>query len=242
MFSYAMPFGWRGGSIVILDLLVLVNSQKYGSVVLSKEMLRSELFKGLGWIEHGFGTRLSQVSQDGMASLDQIHSAKVLRTEQVGRAGIADALVTATPGLAISIRTADCLPILLVDRQHRAVAAVHAGWRGSADEIVRRTLDRMREEFETAPDQIIAAIGPGIGKCCYQVGDEVARKFGLNGAGRVDLAAANRQQLIMDGVPAGQIDTVGPCTMCNAEQFHSYRRDGEAAGRMISFVRMQNRE
>jgi hypothetical protein len=69
VFSYAMPFGWRGGSIVILDLLVLVNSQKYGSVVLSKEMLRSELFKGLGWIEHGFGTRLSQVSQDGMASL-----------------------------------------------------------------------------------------------------------------------------------------------------------------------------
>ena len=82
------------------------------------------------WIEHGFGTRLDVIDQDAMGSLDQIHSARILRTDRIGRAGSADALITNTLDLAISIRTADCLPILLADPQHRAGAAVHAGWRG----------------------------------------------------------------------------------------------------------------
>jgi YfiH family protein len=203
-------------------------------------MLISPLFEGCDWIEHGFGTRLSGVSQEQMASLAQIHSALILRADHEGPAGSADALITNTPNLAISIRTADCMPILLADPEHRAVAAVHAGWRGSAAEILRRTLDRMRAEFDTSPGAIIAAIGPGIGKCCYQVGEEVARKFGLDGAGKVDLATENRQQLITGGVPAGQIDTLGFCTMCDSGTFHSYRRDGDRAGRMISFVRILN--
>jgi YfiH family protein len=205
-------------------------------------MLRSALFEGLDWIEHGFGTRLSDVNQDQMASLDQIHSARVLRADRVGRAASADALIANIPGLAISIRTADCLPILLADPEHRAIAAVHAGWRGSAGEIVRRALDSMRAEFDTSPERIIAAIGPGIGKCCYEVGEEVARKFGLGVAGKLDLAAINREQLISAGIPASQIDTLGLCTMCDPGRFHSYRRDGDAAGRMVSFVRIQNSE
>jgi YfiH family protein len=207
-----------------------------------KEVLTSALLSKFSWLEHGFGTRLDVIDQDAMASLDQIHSARILRTARVGRAGSADALVTNTLDLAISIRTADCLPILLTDSRNRAVAAVHAGWRGSAEQIVRRTIDEMRSEFDTSPKEIVAAIGPGIGKCCYEVGEEVAREFGLGSAGKIDLAAINREQLMNSGVSASQIDTLDACTMCDAERWWSYRRDREAAGRMISWIRIRTPE
>lgn len=200
-------------------------------------LIRSAIFSPIPWLEHGFGTREAPVSQEGMAGMKQVHSARCLIADNEGCVGEGDALVTRCPGLAVSVRTADCFPILLADLEHRAVAAVHAGWRGTADEIVCRTLDTMRAEFDTSPDQMVAAIGPGIGECCYQVGEEVARRFGLNHAGRIDLAAANRAQLISAGVPPDQIDTLGLCTFCDPARFDSYRRDKEQAGRMVSYIR-----
>src|SRR5271170_2732840 len=150
-----------------------------------------------------------------MTSLTQVHSARVVHISPdisaPGCAGEGDALITRRPGIAISIRTADCFPILLADPEHHAVAAVHAGWRGTAEGIVGRTLDAMRSGFDTSPGQIVAAIGPGIGACCYEVGQEVTARFGLRDAGRIDLAAINRAQLIHAGVPASQIDTLGSC-------------------------------
>jgi YfiH family protein len=174
-----------------------------------------------------------------MASLKQVHSATVLPASEVGCIGEGDGLITATPGLSVSVRTADCFPILLVDARRRAVAAVHAGWRGTAGRIVPVTIEFMRAEFGTDPADVYVAIGPGIGECCYQVGEEVGRHFGLPGAGRVDLGEANRRQLIDTGVPEGHIDRVDLCTYCDATKFHSYRRDKESAGRMISFVRIR---
>lgn len=199
-------------------------------------MLSSTVLTPHPWLTHGFGTRDSQIDQASMASLKQVHSARVLRVSGIGCAGEADALITNTPGLAVSIRTADCFPILLADLEHRAVAAVHAGWRGTTEQIVVRTLDAMRTEFGTSPAQIVAAIGPGIGACCYEVGPEVAQKFGVEGTARLDLAAINRGQLLQASVPESQIDTLGFCTRCDPERFHSYRRDREAAGRMISYI------
>ncbi len=205
-------------------------------------MLTSRLFIGIPWIEHGFGTRVDTIDQDAMASLDQIHSANVLSASVIGRAGKGDALITDAMGLVVSIRTADCLPILLADPKHRAVAAVHAGWRGTAAEIVRHTIDKMRHDFDTSAADLFAAIGPGIGGCCYHVGEEVARRFGLHAAGKIDLAAINRELLMTSGVPASQIDTLPACTMCDGERWWSYRREGEAAGRMISWIRIQESE
>jgi purine-nucleoside/S-methyl-5'-thioadenosine phosphorylase / adenosine deaminase len=202
------------------------------------DMIQSAVLTRFAWVEHRFGTRAAPVSQDGMATLKQIHSARCLVVSSPGCAGEADALITDRPGVALSIRTADCFPILLADPEHRAVAAVHAGWRGTEQEIVGRTLDAMCSDFDTSPAQIAVAIGPGIGACCYEVGDDVARRFGLTGAGRIDLAAINREQLIRAGVPASRIDTLGHCTRCESESFHSYRRDREQAGRMISFIRI----
>jgi YfiH family protein len=202
------------------------------------ELIQSTIFSTVTWVEHRFGTRGDPPTQEGMAAMKQIHSARCLMADADGCLGEADALTTRRPGLAVSVRTADCFPILLADREHRVIAAVHAGWRGTADEIVGRTIDTMRAQFDTTPGQIVAAIGPGIGACCYYVGEEVARRFGLNHAGRIDLAAANRAQMVAAGVPAGQIDTLNLCTFCDPARFDSYRRDKDRAGRMISYIRI----
>src|ERR1700730_72409 len=160
-----------------------------------------------------------------MASLKQIHSHISFTAERPGCVGEGDALVTRTPGVTVSVRTADCFPILLVDAERRAIAAVHAGWRGTAAGVVRASLDRMRSEFGTDPGNVYAAIGPGIGPCCYEVGVEVARRFGLDQAGKLNLAVENQSQLIAAGVNPDRIEQVGGCTFCNPAQFFSWRRD-----------------
>ncbi len=193
----------------------------------------SPLLGRFSWIEHNFGTRDVISSQEGMATLHQIHSGVVQVANQDGCRGEGDALVTSVPGLAVSVRTADCYPILLVDVQTRAVAAVHAGWRGSVAGIGPAAVQKMK----AIPVNIYAAIGPGIGKCCYQVGEDVARQFGMLQAGRLDLAEINRRQLIELGVPGQQVEILGVCTYCDAEHFYSYRRDQQNAGRMISYIR-----
>jgi copper oxidase (laccase) domain-containing protein len=95
----------------------------------------------------------------------------------------------------------------------------------------------MRAEFGTNAVDISAAIGPGIGACCYHVGEEVARRFGLTEAGRIDLAAENQRQLRLEGVPRESISLAGVCTFCDP-RFYSWRRDRERAGRMISYIRV----
>jgi hypothetical protein len=177
-----------------------------------------------------------------MASLKQIHSAVVLMAVWPRPSGEGDALIANRPGLAASVRTADCYPILLADAATHAVAAIHAGWRGTAAGVVRATIARMGVEFGTRAEDLWAAIGPGIGECCYQVGEEVARQFGRASAGRIDLAAANRHQLLEAGVAEERIDSLGLCTFCDAARFHSYRRDKNDAGRMISYIRVLDRE
>jgi len=167
-----------------------------------------------------------------MATLQQIHSARVLVADRPGLAGDGDALVTERAGVTLSVRTADCYPILLVDVESRVVAAVHAGWRGTSAGIAAEALRRMN----ATPERVWAAIGPGIGACCYEVGAEVAGLFGHPHAGRVDLAEANRRQLLEAGVLDRNIDLLRHCTRCDAERFHSYRRDNERAGRMISWI------
>lgn len=201
-------------------------------------VLTSSLLASISGIEHGFGTRHSGLSQDGMASLQQIHSGIVLVADRdSGRVGEGDALVSNQPGRTISIRTADCLPILLADPRTGTVAAVHAGWRGTVVKIAASAVERMRIEFGSRPEDIVAAIGPGIGKCCYEVGAEVAQQFGENKSRRIDLAEHNRRQLENAGLLAANIEINSPCTFCHAEEFFSYRKEGERAGRMITFIR-----
>ena len=145
----------------------------------------------------------------------------------------------------MSIRTADCYPILLADTRSRAVAAIHAGWRGTAAHIVLKTLEKMRTDYGTDPVDVVAAVGPGIGGCCYEVGPEVACQFGdaalTHNSTHVDLMSENRKELEAAGVPLQNIEALGVCTFCDAERFFSYRREKEAAGRMTSYIRIKPR-
>ncbi len=203
------------------------------------DILTSPLLDAIPWLEHGFGTRQAPLSQAGMASLKQIHSSLSLVADRPeGCVGEGDALLTRQPAVTVSVRTADCFPILLADLHHRVVAAVHAGWRGTAEGVAANALNRMRDDFGTAAENVIAAIGPGIGPCCYEVGEEVARRFGMAHSCRLDLATENLRQLVLHGVPRGQISAAGQCTFCNPTQFYSWRRDHEATGRMVSYIRL----
>ena len=191
------------------------------------------------WLVHGFGTRLADVPAcfAQLATLKQIHSSSCVAAE--GRAGIlgeGDALIENQPGSVVAVKTADCIPILLVDEGRRAVAAVHAGWRGTVAKIAAEAVAAMGRRFGTRAEDLHAAIGPGIGKCCYEVGAEVAARFGGQGRGHIDLAAANRRQLEEAGVTGRRIYASNLCTMCRAQEFYSYRRDQDAAGRMFSFA------
>ena len=204
-----------------------------------RQIYRVSELDSLDWLVHGFGTRDSDIPAlfANLATLKQIHSAECVAAG--GRSGVlgqGDALLENAPGAVVAVKTADCVPILLVDERNRAVAAVHAGWRGSAAQIAKRAVERMAERFRTNPADLHAAVGPSIGKCCYEVGPEVAAQFGIEGRTHLDLPEINRTQLAEIGIPEPRIYVSRLCTMCRAEEFHSYRRDREAAGRLYSFV------
>jgi YfiH family protein len=174
--------------------------------------------------------------------LHQVHGVAVHRAPWEGRP-TGDAGIAEETGLVLGIETADCLPVLLVDPRRRAVAAAHAGWRGTAAGVARAALDAL-VAAGSRPADVIAALGPNIGPCCYEVGPELVAGFGAGGEaffrpGRgdrllLDVRAANVAQLRAAGVP--EIHHVSDCTRCEADRYHSYRREGKEGGRMISFV------
>jgi YfiH family protein len=210
--------------------------------------MRAQSLEELPWLEHGFGTRSSSdlPTDSTVATLRQIHSDKILLAEGPGCLGEGDALICDRPGVDLSIRTADCLPILIADPTHRAIAAIHAGWRGTVIEIVPKTLSAMRENFGTRPEDVVVVVGPGIGGCCFEVGPKVATQFApffperqdLSGHARIDLVETTLRQLRRNGVTAGQLATSGVCTVCRPDLFHSFRRDRDAAGRMVTAIRI----
>jgi YfiH family protein len=214
----------------------------------SRNVYRAKPLDHLAWLEHGFGTRISSgwPGTTDHASLRQIHSDIVVIAEHTGCLAEGDALVTNRPGITLSIRTADCLPILMADPTHRAVAAVHAGWRGAALGIVPKTVRAMTERFGTRPEDLVVAIGPGIGACCFEVGPEVAVQFqqwfperaDLASHTKVDLVETISRQLRRNGVAVRHLATANLCTVCDASVFHSYRRDRDQAGRMTATIRI----
>ena len=182
--------------------------------------------------------------QGRLLSLQQVHGVAVAEAPFEGTP-VADAAVATAPGLILGIETADCLPVLLVDPVLRLVAAAHAGWRGTAAGVAGHAVTAL-VAHGSRPQDLLAALGPGIGPCCYQVGDELREAFGPEGArffrpGRgtkphLDVRAANRAALERAGIPRERIHSVDECTSCRGDLYYSYRRDGANAGRMISFV------
>jgi YfiH family protein len=157
----------------------------------------------------------------------------------------ADAVVTDVPGFALFWAFGDCAPILLYDRAHHVIALIHAGWRGAAQGIIPRTIAVMGERYGTQPANLLAAIGPAIGACCYEVSKEVRAAFQSHPiAGPsacfeeaadarlfLDVARSNEGQLLAAGLPRDQIETSGFCTGCRTDLFYSHRREPKPSGR-----------
>jgi polyphenol oxidase len=209
-------------------------------------IFHSAALNALPWVEHGFGSRQSAHWPGDYTHLKQIHSDIVAVAGQVGGCiGEGDALITAEPGAFIGIRTADCVPILIADRSRKVVAAVHAGWKGSVADIAGGTVRKLVEKYQTNPRDLIAAIGPSIGQCCFEVGPEVASQFerfvpGAASLSHIDLIDVNRRQLAAAGLDIANIDLSGLCTACSPEEFHSWRRDRQASGRMVAAIRIKS--
>lgn len=184
---------------------------------------------------HGFGER-SSTYPEGIRTAKQIHSAII--QDAAAPPGEGDALISGRPGVIVGVKTADCVPILLADPSTHVVAAVHAGWRGTADGIAAATVQALVDAGQTTPRNLRAAIGPSIGACCYEVGPDVARRFGVGASSPVhlDLPAINAMQLRNAGISNVNIWISQECTFCAADRFYSYRRERESAGRMLSFI------
>ena len=180
--------------------------------------------------------------------LKQVHSGIVREMDDTSAAGDAvegDAAITSMPGVLLGVQTADCVPILLADSENRAVAAVHAGWRGTAARIAETTVASLREKSDVSSSSLAAAIGPHIGVCCYEVGEEVVDAIGDPALierrpewarPHLNLAEANRRQLMKAGVPEEQIDISSLCTRCRGDMFFSFRREGKRTGHMLSVI------
>jgi YfiH family protein len=166
-----------------------------------------------------------------------------------------DGLITDLPGVLLGVGTADCVPVLVVDVERRVVAAFHAGWRGTVERIVQRGVAIMQEEYQSRATDLVAAVGPGIGPCCYTVGEEVRSKFEKqfeyakelfirdddNAETRLNLWEANRRQLLDAGIPEISINSLRECTACTRSQsgalrYFSHRMEHGNAGRMLNVV------
>lgn len=160
-----------------------------------------------------------------------------------------DAIVTSRTNLAVCIKTADCVPLFFVDRAKKVIAVIHAGWKGTALQISAKVIRLMQKQFGSQPADILAAIGPSIGLCCYEVDAIASDAFRQHknhelflhpgkrkGKWMLDLVLANRTQILACGVPDANIEESGFCTVCHQDSFFSHRGSGGITGRQINFM------
>jgi YfiH family protein len=203
------------------------------------------------------------ISVENIAICKQVHGDDVVVINQnvidmkvsthISTIATADAMITNIPGICIMILIADCVPILLYDTKRKAIGVTHAGWRGTARQIVKKSVDKMVNAYSCEPENIIAGIGPSIGPCCYEVGLEVITEFEKslnntkdiiadkknNGKGNLDLWRANKKQLMQAGIPEDNIDIAELCTYCHHDIFYSYRHQGEISGRFAAGIMLK---
>jgi purine-nucleoside/S-methyl-5'-thioadenosine phosphorylase / adenosine deaminase len=210
-------------------------------------MLQHPLLQDCG-VRHGFGTRGS-APPSPLLRPRQVHGARVVTSRECADGAEADAVIAARGSSdAIAVVTADCVPVLAASADGRAVAAIHAGWRGLSAGVIEAGIDALRREGACEP--LRAVIGPHIGPCCYEIDEPVLnalRHFDADldaaatqsrpGHHLLDLGALARAALLRAGVSPREIAALASsCTSCDAQRFHSFRRDGPRAGRLVHWI------
>lgn len=187
---------------------------------------------------------------DEVATASQVHGVTVRTVERPGAQGVAaDALLAAGDGLPLAILVADCVPVFLYDPRHRAIALCHAGWRGTAGNIVGAAVAELGARYSARPQDLLAAVGPAIGPCCYEVDEPVLGRVralapwaetvitpGRDGHGWLDLAGTNARLLAAAGVAPARVAVAGICTACHGARLFSHRGSGGRTGRMAALI------
>ncbi len=184
------------------------------------------------------------INESNLASSYQVHGSEILIAHEPQRTTGYDAVITNKVNLFVAVTIADCTPVLIYDKRTHALAAIHAGWRGTAAKIVERTLNEMQKSFGTNGADCFAYIGTCISKNAFEVGNEVAEQFDeafvhFNETKQkhyVDLKAANLQQLQGFGIPITQIEIAETCTVLNNDSYFSYRKENGKTGRMLAVI------
>ena len=194
--------------------------------------------------------------------MNQVHDVKVVIVDrgEISPAELDgyDAMITNLPGIAIGVRTADCIPILLYDPVKKAVAAIHSGWRGTVSKIISKTVSKMQTIYASQPSDLLAVIGPGICMDCFQVGEDVALRFkeagfdintvwafkgpktgnGMEGGHHIDLKQACRQTLLESGLKSESIQISDFCTYEDNHILYSARKESIECGRNITYIKI----
>jgi YfiH family protein len=192
---------------------------------------------------------------DNFLTLNQVHGYDIFVIKPYGdyypEDGLLnyDAIVTSRDNLAICIKTADCVPLFIVDRTKKIIAAVHAGWKGTALEITSKVIRLLLEQYGSSPHDILATIGPSIGPCCFELDTLSAKAFMKHHHAKtflfvstkpnkwiVDLPEANRRQILHHGIPEENIEVARLCTCCRQDLFFSHRGSGGVTGRQVNFI------
>jgi YfiH family protein len=184
-----------------------------------------------------------------ISGMHQVHGNEIGILEAGDFPSRCDGLMTDREGAGVTVESADCVPLLLWASSRNAVAAVHAGWRGTLAGIAERAVSRLEQAFSVSPRDIHAVLGPAIGVCCYEVGDEVIEAFaegendvariarpGPRGRFHLDLLEENRRQLLSSGVAEERIHASALCTYCENDRFYSFRREGNGVGRIFGAI------
>ncbi len=201
------------------------------------------------------------IDPETIVSTNQVHGTRIVTVGKSdrGRGALSpetaidqcDGLLTATPGVPLTMNFADCTPIFLYDPIKKIAALVHGGWRGTVGNIAGAAVQEMENRFGTNPKDILAAIGPAIGPCCFEVGEEVIKEFAKlfappdlaalvkekeNGRFLFNLPEANRRLLLQAGLREGNIENCNLCTYCHNDTFFSYRKEKGKTGRHMGVI------
>jgi len=199
-------------------------------------------------VSHDSLTRILKIKNDSIYMPVQKHTDRIVFLESTSLSPvIADAVITKESGILIGVQVADCVPILLYEKTNGIIGAVHAGWRGTAETILKKTIGAVIERYECSAKDIYIALGPAIRGCCYQIDFDVMSAV-LNATGpgdytvikgdkySLDLPGANKYQALSAGIPEKNIWMSDECTFCNPEKFYSYRFSKGTTGRQGAFI------
>ncbi|MBI3019635.1 MAG: peptidoglycan editing factor PgeF [Deltaproteobacteria bacterium] len=226
-------------------------------------VIQSELLNSFSFIQHGFLTRdfgkdqTKGIPVRQFCRIKQVHGNDVVVAQnekklEMYKQTSADSVLTQLPQIALIISTADCVPLLFCDPSDegkKVIAAAHAGWRGTAKNVAQTTVQMLQKKFHCEPKNIVVAIGPAIQECCYEVDrnvyDQISQKDFFKPIAHkenhwmLSLPQLNGHQLMKAGVSKEHIWISPLCTACHLDQFYSYRKEGESAGRQWSFIALR---